>query len=108
MVLLKAMTDETDEDTLSAYLSLSAERIMNRLYPFGASLTELPDRYSSVQVQVAAYLLNKRGAEGESAHSENGVSRSYENGDIPYTLLREVTPFVSVLSTDATASEVEP
>lgn len=49
------------------------------------------------QVEIAAYMLNKRGAEGETAHSENGVSRSYEDGDIPATLLRRITPMAGVL-----------
>ena len=42
-------------------------------------------------------LLNKRGAEGETAHSENGVSRSYEDGDIPPTLLRRILPMAGVI-----------
>lgn len=43
------------------------------------------------------YLLNKRGAEGQTAHSENGISRSYEDGDVPPTLLRDIVPFASVM-----------
>ena len=42
----------------------------------------LVQKYQSLQVEIAAYLLDKRGATGEIAHSENGISRSYENGDI--------------------------
>ena len=34
------------------------------------------DRYSYLQVEIATYLLNKRGGEGELSHSENGISRS--------------------------------
>ena len=49
------------------------------------------------QVEVAAYLLNKRGAEGETAHSENGISRSYEDGDVPSSLLRDIVPYAGVV-----------
>ena len=43
------------------------------------------------------YLLNKRGAEGQTAHSENGISRSYEDGDVPPTLLRDIVPFAAAM-----------
>ena len=40
--------------------------------------TELPERMVSLQVQVAMLYYNRQGIEGESAHSEGGVSRSIE------------------------------
>jgi hypothetical protein len=42
-------------------------------------------------------MLNKRGAEGEITHTENGVSRQYEDGDIPPSLLRRIVPMAGVL-----------
>lgn len=54
-------------------------------------------KYDAVHVEIAAYMINKRGAEGEVSHSENGVSRTYEDGDIPPSLLRAITPVVGVL-----------
>lgn len=97
MDMMMAMTGETDEAMLSTYLTLAAGKILRRCYPFDDTATAVPDRYAHVQVQIAAYMVNKRGAEGETAHSENGVSRSYENGDVPESLLREVVPFASVI-----------
>lgn len=61
----------------------------------------MPERYEYVQVEIAVYLINKRGAEGETAHSENGISRTYDNADIPSALLRDVVPFASTLGGDA-------
>ena len=37
-----------------------------------------------------------RGAEGEKSHSENGISRTYENAELPDSLLREITPIAGV------------
>ena len=68
-----------------------------RALSYGDGTEEVPIQYDTTQVEIAAYLLNKRGAEGETAHSENGVSRSYEDGDIPPTLLRRITPMAGVL-----------
>ena len=55
------------------------------------------DRYDTLQCEIAAYMLNKRGAEGQTSHSENGISRSYENADIPSSMLKVVTPHVGVI-----------
>lgn len=97
LALLKSMTGEADEDILSAYLALAGDKVCRRAYPYDSTIQVVPDQYSYVQVEIAVYLLNKRGAEGESLHSENGISRTYENGDIPLTLLRQITPFASVM-----------
>lgn len=96
--MVKAMTGETDEDTLSTYLSIAGNKVLRRAYPFDSTITAVPDRYAYNQVEIAAYLLNKRGAEGQTAHSENGISRSYEDGDVPPTLLREIVPMAAVLT----------
>jgi hypothetical protein len=96
--LLKAMVGESDtEEVLLTYLNIAGQKILNRAYPFGTEETEVPTRYDFLQCEIAAYLLNKRGAEGQTAHSENGISRSYESADVPESLLGAVTPMVGVL-----------
>lgn len=97
--MLTSMTGETNLDTLLTYLSIAGNKVLKRAYPFDDTVTEVPDRYAFNQVEIAAYLLNKRGAEGQTAHSENGISRSYEDGDVPPTLLREIVPCASVVVT---------
>lgn len=97
LTMLKAMTGEKDESVLSTYLSIAGNKVLKRAYPFDSTVTVVPDRYAYNQVEIAAYLVNKRGAEGETAHSENGISRSYEDGDVPPTLLREIVPCASLI-----------
>lgn len=97
LIMLKAMTGEKDESVLSTYLSIAGNKVLKRAYPFDSTVTVVPDRYAYNQVEIAAYLVNKRGAEGETAHSENGISRSYEDGDVPPTLLREIVPCASLI-----------
>lgn len=96
LTMLKSMTEETDNDVLSTYLTLAKGVVLSRAYPYTEEDT-VPAKYDTVQVEIAAYMLNKRGAEGETAHSENGVSRSYEDGDIPPTLLRRILPMAGVI-----------
>ncbi len=99
LTLLKAMmvgSSDTD-DVLLAYLDIAGSKIINRAYPYDSDVTEVPSRYGFLQCEIAAYLLNKRGAEGQTAHSENGISRSYESADAPESMLGAVVPFCGVI-----------
>jgi hypothetical protein len=49
-------------------------------------------QYYSTQVKMAIELYNKRGAEGEVGHAENGIGRSYDGGDISKSLLSQIIP----------------
>lgn len=90
---LKAMVGSSDTDeVLSTYLNIAGNKIISKAFPFDSSVTEVPEPYSYLQVEIAVYLLNKRGAEGQTSHSENGISRGYENADIPESMLKSVIP----------------
>ena len=96
--LLKAMVGESDtEEVLLTYLKIAGQKIINRAYPYGTEDPEVPTRYDFLQCEIAAYLLNKRGAEGQTGHSENGISRNYESADVPESLLGAVTPMIGVI-----------
>lgn len=96
--LVSAMSGESNADTVSAFLTMAGQAILNRAYPFVTDRTSLtvPERYQNLQCEIATFLLLKRGAEGETVHNENGINRSYENGRIPYSMLKEVVPFCGV------------
>jgi len=91
--MLRQMSGETDNNVLSTYLSVAGNKVCRKAYPFDPTVTTVPDQYAITQVEIALYLLNKRGAEGETAHNENGVNRSYEDGDVPPSLMRTIIPF---------------
>ena len=93
---LKLLTGATDpeDDLLLALLSLAEGKILERLYPYDHSKETLPTRYVGKQIEIAVYLYNKQGAEGQTVHSENGISRTYESADVPESMLRGIAPFV--------------
>lgn len=94
LTILKNMVGDDDADeVLYAYLSLAGSKIIAKAYPYKHDVTEVPPQYESLQIEIAAYMLNKRGAEGQTSHSENGISRGYEDGDVPSSLLRTITPY---------------
>lgn len=93
---LQAITGETDEDVLKVYLDIAGDVILRRLYPYGTEITQVPSPYEVRQIEIASYLLNKRGAEGETAHSENGINRTYGDAYVPPSYLRGIVPFARV------------
>ena len=101
LILLKSMIEDTgdNDDTLSVYLDLAGHKVLNRMYPFTDDYTglEVPDRYVPIQLKVATYMLNKRGAEGQIQHIENGIHRNYGSADIPNDMLQEIVPYAAAL-----------
>ena len=98
LTALKAIVGSSDPDeVLSTYLTLAGRKVLAKAYPYQNGATEVPAQYAYLQVEIAAYMLNKRGAEGQTSHSENGVSRSYENGDVPSSMLKAVVPYCGVI-----------
>ena len=94
---LTAMTGETDDQLLSTYLELAQNIVIQHAFPFGNYADENLTMYNDVLLEIAAYMLNKRGAEGETAHMENGINRYYEDGSIPPSILRRIVPHAGVL-----------
>lgn len=81
---------------ISSYLELAKGRILDRLYPSGDGKRTFPSRYDVLQCELAVRMIARRGGEGEIAHSENGISRTYGNTD-DIDLLQRVMPVVGVL-----------
>lgn len=95
---IKAMTGASEsDDLLCTYLKLAEGKMLNRLFPYGDEYETLPAKYDALHCEIVAYMLNKRGAEGQTAHSENGISRSYGSADIPAELLSQLVPHVGVM-----------
>lgn len=94
---LRLMLDEGDDTSdaiANAYLEAAEKAVINLVYPFGdVSEKTMPEKYEYEQIEIAAYMLNKRGAEGETAHTEGGTSRTFETGDIPISLRARITAY---------------
>ena len=99
--LMQGSSNEGD-DILLAYLQIAGSKIVERAFPYGqyelgengdeVQVFTVPDRYAILQVEIANYMLNKRGAEGQISHSESGVSRGYGSDDLPLNLISQVVP----------------
>lgn len=71
--------DESADALISVYLDEAKNAILNRRYPFGIpyGVTDVPEMYDSLQCRLAERYYLRRGAEGEQAHNEDGVNRTY-------------------------------
>jgi hypothetical protein len=88
------ISPDTASDDLLLYLLEQAEGIiLNRRYPFGAPEgATLSALHEQIQIHMAVELFGKMGAEGQISHSENGITRSWEAGDVSPSLLRYIVP----------------
>lgn len=93
--MVTAMSGEADANIVSAYLALAGDKVCRKAYPFNPTISVVPSQYDWMQVEIAVYLLNKRGAEGQTSHDENGIRRGYEAADVPPSLLRDIVPFAA-------------
>jgi len=98
--ILGTLVDSGDSDeVLTIYLLRAKEVLLNIIYPTESSRASLdvPAMYEMKQIEIAEYLMNKRGAEGEIQHIENGIHRNYGSSDIPEAMIRHITPFCGVV-----------
>ena len=84
-------------ELINVYLRLAIGKMLERLYPFdtGKEESDIPERYETIECELAARLFLRRGGEGESNHEENGVNRTYASVD-DEDLLSRLTPFAKV------------
>lgn len=86
-------TSLTDSDLL-VFLNIAGSKVIGRCYGIRKSLhTDVPEEYELIQIELAANAVFKRGAEGQSSYSDNGVSRVYESENV---LLNRIVPYMHV------------
>ena len=85
--------DTASIDILSFLLEQAEGIVLNQRFPFGVpENAAVPVAYEHIQIQIAVELFSKLGAEGQVGHNENGVSRTWESGDVSQSLLKRIVP----------------
>lgn len=84
--------DITNDDAVDEVIdAISAVNERRRFEPSEEKLYET--KYDSLILRMALCAISKYGAEGQTSHSENGVSRSYDGGSTyPKAMLQEIVP----------------
>ena len=87
--------DTAEDALLSTLLTLSEGIVLNRRYPFGIPEgATVPTQYEHIQLAIAVEWFSKMGAEGQTAHNENGINRTYASADITPALLHRIVPVI--------------
>ena len=71
-----------NDDDMMAYLEIAGQKIIRRAFPFRSDVTVVPDKYHTLQAEIAGYLINKHGADNETVHIENGIHRHFSYADM--------------------------
>lgn len=102
LIRLKLILDisETDSDALlGEYLAMAKDEILNWLYinsSIPEDVAEVPTRYEQVQIQAVIDGFSISGAEGQSTHSENGISRTFVYEDMVAYIHAHVYPYIGL------------
>ena len=88
---------EATASTIAVYLDLAQNAMLERLFPYNASKTasDIPERYDTIQCELAARYFLRRGGQGEINHEENGVNRQYGTVD-DEDILKRLTAYAKV------------
>lgn len=98
LAMLKRRTGESDEEKLMDLMESAKAAIMSRRYPYGDMPDELETKYENLQFRLALAAYNKEGADFQTSHGENGISRTWGSEGFPQELLSEVIPICGVRS----------
>ncbi|MDT8715442.1 phage head-tail connector protein [Clostridium sp. 19966] len=81
-----SLEDTSQDNLLQIYLDDAKEYILGAIHQ-----DAIPDGLLSAQVEIAIIFFNKLGIEGESAHNEGGINRTFEG--IPDSILKRIKSF---------------
>jgi len=84
---------EIDDDEIIQELNFALLEYYNDRHFNPTDNEPFEDIYAGIIVQLALSAIMKKGAEGEKAHSEGGVGRTYDSAsDYPLGLTRKIIP----------------
>lgn len=89
-----------DDDVLAAYLNVAESEILSWRYSFSTDNDvpqSCPPEYEMTQIHAVLAGLTTSGGEGETAHSENGISRTFRYPDMMAYVRANVRPICKVV-----------
>lgn len=94
LVRLKELVgNPEDEDEILRFCLDSASDIICDI----RNSDRVEDIYLTRQISIAIEIYNKRGAEGQITHNENGIARTYSQADISNSVIRKITPVIRTI-----------
>ena len=88
-----SLSDTDQDDVLQCLLDNAKSRILEKRwmnYDEDDRAITLLSSDTYIQIDIAKELYSKMGVEGQLAHSENGIGRTYDSADISPSLMKRV------------------
>lgn len=85
----------TSQQTILIQLAADDAESTIKIIRQQADTEEIEPKYKGLAIEMGVYLYEKRGVDGVSSFTENGISRVYERGTFPNSMLRRITPKAS-------------
>ena len=90
LMTIKTLMDDGGEmpsdEMLESYLELAGDEILQWRYHLvggvPSSVTEVPAKYNATQIYAVLAGYTHAGAEGQTQHGENGISRTFKHTDM--------------------------
>lgn len=101
-LLKRMLAAETlpSDDTLSAWLEFAERETLSwmyRSYPhIPDGIFRVPCEYDMTVIMAVVVGYGLSGAEGQTSHAENGITRQFKYSDMSDYIHRNVTPYVCV------------
>ena len=95
---LMGITDTQEDARIEVYLDASKREILGWRYSLASNAPmDVPVEYEMTQIHAVIAGYSQSGAENQTAHSENGISRTFKYEDMIAYIRAHVAPMVGVL-----------
>ena len=96
---LLTISDSSVDTLISNYLTLAKDEILNYRYngEIPEEVTDVPTRYEMVQVMAVVTGYSMNGAENETTHTENAITRQFRYADMIAYIRSKVIPLAKVV-----------
>lgn len=93
------------DNVISSYLKIAEQKILGMCYPFrdtselnedGEPKYKVPAKYDHIHTELASRYIFRRGVEGQTSSTENGVTRHYGSVD-DTDLLGQIMQVVGII-----------
>lgn len=92
------LSGNTEDARIKVYLTAAEKEILSWRYSLSSQkVTAVPEEYEMTQVFAVVAGYSQSGAENQTSHSENGISRSFKHEDMVAYIRTHVTPFVGII-----------
>ena len=98
------ISDTSEDALLTAYLASAKDEILAWVYSYTEdynsdepTITDVPKELEQIQIHAVVSGFGIRGAEGQTSHGENGISRAFKYDDMISYIHNKCIPKAGVL-----------